>query len=223
MTPPLRAPPSAAAALLEQGPGERGARRRLRHRPRPVPAHRAAGDGAGGDNEERAPLVMLVDDAQWADGPSLRFLAYLAERLADLPIALVVSMRPGEPGADATGLGALRVAAGDWLLRLQSLTRPAVRRSSRPSFAERRRRLLRRVRADHRRQPVPAARAARAGARRRPGARPDARPGGSVISRPTRSSTPWWRVWARCRPPCARWHWRWRSWATARRCATWPR
>jgi DNA-binding CsgD family transcriptional regulator len=83
---------------------------------------------AGGGVRERRPLVMLVDDAQWADGPSLRFLAYLAERLADLPIALVISMRPGEPGADAAGLAALRVAAGDRLLRLRSLTPEAVRR-----------------------------------------------------------------------------------------------
>jgi hypothetical protein len=55
-------------------------------------------------------------------------VAYLAERLADLPIALVVSIRPGEPGADTEGLGALRVAAGEWLLRLQPLTPAAVTR-----------------------------------------------------------------------------------------------
>ena len=86
---------------------------------------------------------MLVDDAQWADGPSLRFLAYLAERLADLPIALVVSMRPGEPGADAEGLGALRVAAADWLLRLRSLTPAAVGQVVTAAVPRSRRRLLR--------------------------------------------------------------------------------
>ena len=41
--------------------------------------------GAGGTPD---PLLMLVDDLQWCDGPSLRFLAYLATRLADLPVAL---------------------------------------------------------------------------------------------------------------------------------------
>ncbi len=45
------------------------------------------------------PLLITIDDAQWADAPSLRFVAYLARRIADLPIALVVATRP--PGADA--------------------------------------------------------------------------------------------------------------------------
>ena len=42
------------------------------------------------------PLLIAVDDAQWADVPSLRFLAYLSRRLADLPIALVVGTRAVE-------------------------------------------------------------------------------------------------------------------------------
>ncbi len=115
----------AAAALLEQGPGgaESDAGYATVHGLFRLTATLATAQRGA---EERSPVVMLVDDAQWADGPSLRFVAYLAERLAGLPIALVVSMRPGEPGADVEGLGALRVAAGDWLLRLQSLTVPAV-------------------------------------------------------------------------------------------------
>ncbi|MBE7188234.1 AAA family ATPase, partial [Jatrophihabitans endophyticus] len=45
------------------------------------------------------PLLLTVDDAQWCDDPSLRFLAYLARRLADLPVLLVVATRPdGHPG-----------------------------------------------------------------------------------------------------------------------------
>jgi DNA-binding CsgD family transcriptional regulator len=124
-----------AAALLEQGPGatESGAGYATVHGLfRLTAALATAGRGA----EQPAPLVMLVDDAQWADGPSLRFMAYLAERLADLPIALIVSMRPGEPGADTEGLGALRVAAGDWLLRLQSLTPGAVAQIVTAQFPE---------------------------------------------------------------------------------------
>src|SRR2546425_1081248 len=41
---------------------------------------------------ERDPLVLVVDDAQWADRPSLRFLAYLARRLSGLALLLVVAM-----------------------------------------------------------------------------------------------------------------------------------
>jgi DNA-binding SARP family transcriptional activator/DNA-binding CsgD family transcriptional regulator len=47
---------------------------------------------------EEAPLLIAVDDLQWVDGPSLRFLLHLARRLEGLPIALVVSRRrDGEP------------------------------------------------------------------------------------------------------------------------------
>ncbi|MFJ6669868.1 AAA family ATPase [Actinosynnema sp. NPDC091369] len=46
------------------------------------------------------PLLITVDDAQWADLSSARFLAYLSRRIADLPIALVVATRPV---ADSTG------------------------------------------------------------------------------------------------------------------------
>ena len=47
----------------------------------------------------RGPLLIAVDDAQWADTASLRCLAYLAHRLDDLPAVLVAAVRPGEPDA----------------------------------------------------------------------------------------------------------------------------
>ncbi|TDD63287.1 LuxR family transcriptional regulator [Kribbella antibiotica] len=40
------------------------------------------------------PLLITIDDAQWSDPPSLRFLSYLSKRVADLPIALIVATRP---------------------------------------------------------------------------------------------------------------------------------
>ncbi|MFC0624263.1 ATP-binding protein [Kribbella deserti] len=40
------------------------------------------------------PLLVTVDDAQWSDLPSQRFLSYLSRRVSDLPIALVVATRP---------------------------------------------------------------------------------------------------------------------------------
>jgi DNA-binding NarL/FixJ family response regulator len=48
---------------------------------------------------ERA-LLLVVDDLHWCDSASLRFLAYLARRLEDLPVVLVASLRSSEPGAD---------------------------------------------------------------------------------------------------------------------------
>jgi DNA-binding CsgD family transcriptional regulator len=49
---------------------------------------------------ERGPLVVVVDDVQWADGPSLAWLGYLARRVRDLALLLVLGLRSGERGAD---------------------------------------------------------------------------------------------------------------------------
>ena len=45
---------------------------------------------------------LTVDDVQWADAPSLRYLAYLARRLDGLPVLLAVTARTGEPSSDET-------------------------------------------------------------------------------------------------------------------------
>jgi len=47
----------------------------------------------------RRPLVVAVDDAHWADGPSLRWLAYLASRVEGLALALMLTLRPAEPAS----------------------------------------------------------------------------------------------------------------------------
>ncbi|HEV2813663.1 MAG TPA: ATP-binding protein, partial [Solirubrobacteraceae bacterium] len=75
---------------------------------------------------DRTPLALLIDDAHWADEPSLRLCVYLAQRIDELPIALVVAARPGEPGAPSELLDAL---AGHRLarrLRPAPLTEDAV-------------------------------------------------------------------------------------------------
>lgn len=43
---------------------------------------------------DRSPLCLLIDDAHWADPASLRYLAFLAPRLDDLRVAVVVAQRP---------------------------------------------------------------------------------------------------------------------------------
>ncbi|MEU5643935.1 ATP-binding protein [Streptomyces milbemycinicus] len=45
------------------------------------------------------PLLILVDDLQWVDTPSLRWLAYLAKRLRGLRAVVVCTLRDGEPRA----------------------------------------------------------------------------------------------------------------------------
>jgi DNA-binding CsgD family transcriptional regulator len=53
---------------------------------------------------ERAPVVLIVDDAQWADEPSLGFVLYLARRLDGLPVAVLLAVRSGEEGELVAGL-----------------------------------------------------------------------------------------------------------------------
>ena len=75
---------------------------------------------------EETPLALLVDDAQWADEPSLRLLSYLAQRVDELPITLVVAMRPGEPGAHQELLDGLTAHRGAGALRPAPLSAAAI-------------------------------------------------------------------------------------------------
>ena len=56
------------------------------------------------------PLLVVVDDAHWADAPSLRFLDALARRIEDLPVLLALAARPAEPGAEQELLDGLATA-----------------------------------------------------------------------------------------------------------------
>lgn len=49
---------------------------------------------------ERSPVMIAIDDLQWADPASLRWLGYLLHRLDDLPVLLALARRSDEPGAD---------------------------------------------------------------------------------------------------------------------------
>ncbi|WP_328352036.1 AAA family ATPase [Streptomyces sp. NBC_00445] len=69
------------------------------------------------------PLVLLIDDAHWADQETLRWLAAFAERLDDLSVLVVVARRPGEVAADsARYLDAIAAAAGAPVTNLSALT-----------------------------------------------------------------------------------------------------
>ncbi len=76
----------------------------------------------------RAPVLMVVDDAHWADAPSLRFLLFLVRRLEGVPVLLVLGVRTGEPGADSPPLAQLGATALTSVLRPASLSEDAVGR-----------------------------------------------------------------------------------------------
>jgi DNA-binding CsgD family transcriptional regulator len=72
------------------------------------------------------PVCIAVDDAHWADSPSLRFLSFLLPRLEGLSAAVVVAARPRESGSDAGLLAALTTDPAAEVLRLAPLTRSAI-------------------------------------------------------------------------------------------------
>jgi hypothetical protein len=61
---------------------------------------------------DRRPLLLAVDDAHWVDAPSLRALNYLAGRISELPVVLVVALRPHEPVLAAELVAGARVRPG---------------------------------------------------------------------------------------------------------------
>ena len=55
---------------------------------------------------DRAPLLVSVDDCQWVDRDSLRFLAYLAQRIEGLRVAMLLAGRRPDSAADEGSLWA---------------------------------------------------------------------------------------------------------------------
>ena len=55
---------------------------------------------------DRAPLLVSVDDCQWVDRDSLRFLAYLAQRIEGIRVAMLLAGRRPDSAADGGSLWA---------------------------------------------------------------------------------------------------------------------
>jgi len=89
------------------------------------------------------PLAIAVDDAHWADAPSLRYLTFLANRVQGLAVLLVVTRRPSEPGAEIELLDEIGSVPLAHAIRLGALAPPSVSelvraalgREPEPSFA----------------------------------------------------------------------------------------
>ncbi len=77
---------------------------------------------------EEQPLLLVIDDAHWADAPSLRFVDFLARRVPELPVLVALGLRPREPGAEHALLAGLAAAPAVELVRPGALSVDAVRR-----------------------------------------------------------------------------------------------
>ena len=71
---------------------------------------------------EQAPLVIVVDDAQWSDRPSLHLLNYLTGRLDDGPILLAVVHRTDERGPGAELVRAVAASSQAHVIRPDQLS-----------------------------------------------------------------------------------------------------
>ncbi|WP_338784448.1 AAA family ATPase [Streptomyces sp. DG1A-41] len=83
------------------------------------------------------PLVLLIDDAHWADQETLHWLAAFAERLDEMSVLVVVTRRPGEvSGASARHLDTVAAAADGPVTTLNALTPDATAGLTRATLGE---------------------------------------------------------------------------------------
>ncbi|ALC24845.1 ATP-binding protein [Streptomyces pristinaespiralis] len=85
---------------------------------------------------QHAPLVVMLDDAHWADAESLAWLTGFAPRVTELPMLLVVAYRPDELPADALAFGKLAERHGSRPFDLAPLTPGAISRIVRDALGE---------------------------------------------------------------------------------------
>lgn len=81
-------------------------------------------------------LVLVLDDAHWADPPSLQFALYLAARLEHLPIVIVLATRAGERGPATDLLDELTLGPLVTTVRPRRLSPAAVATMTRATLPE---------------------------------------------------------------------------------------
>ncbi|MBG0857293.1 AAA family ATPase [Streptomyces spinoverrucosus] len=77
---------------------------------------------------KKGPIVLLLDDLQWADAESLGWLASFAPRTADLPLLIIAAYRPDELPPEATSFRSLFEGHGSRPYALAPLSPAAVAR-----------------------------------------------------------------------------------------------
>ncbi|MFE0099919.1 ATP-binding protein [Streptomyces sp. NPDC059009] len=82
------------------------------------------------------PLVLLIDDAHWADQETLHWLAAFAQVLEALPVLVVVAHRPGEATGDSARHLAAVGAAARPFTTLRALTPAAAAGLTRATLGE---------------------------------------------------------------------------------------
>ena len=73
---------------------------------------------------DQGPILIAVDDAQWADEASMQWLAFLANRLDDVPVLVLVTRRPAEVNIQTPTLDSLARDRNTTVIELKPLDRP---------------------------------------------------------------------------------------------------
>lgn len=71
---------------------------------------------------DEQPTALLIDDAQWCDGPSLDWLLYVARRVERLPVLVILTAGVAEPDAPATVFETLAAQPAVDLVKLLPLS-----------------------------------------------------------------------------------------------------
>jgi DNA-binding CsgD family transcriptional regulator len=85
---------------------------------------------------ESSPVLIAIDDAHWADRPSLRLVLYLLQRLDEMSVAIIVGRRLGEPGAPDDLLGQIAAHVSSRRVRPGALSRESGRQMVRTALPE---------------------------------------------------------------------------------------
>jgi class 3 adenylate cyclase/DNA-binding CsgD family transcriptional regulator len=84
----------------------------------------------------RRPTLLAIDDLQWADAPSLRWLSYLVRRLEGLPLLVIAGTRPPEQSRETETLTELLADPTTVIVRPSALSVDAVVELARQSFGQ---------------------------------------------------------------------------------------
>lgn len=84
----------------------------------------------------KAPMVMMVDDLQWADQESFRWLETFAVRCPELPVLLAVAWRSGELPEQAQAFRKLVAANSHRHREFQGLQPPAIEKLVQQAFPQ---------------------------------------------------------------------------------------
>lgn len=83
---------------------------------------------------DQSPVMVVIDDLQWSDAASLRWLVYLARRLEDQPVLLMLAWRSDELGQSGDVLALIAGEPGVRRIRPQPLSPEAVGELVRAAF-----------------------------------------------------------------------------------------